>query len=319
MPEFVSIFSAGPHCSLQDGGRVGHQAFGVPEGGAMDRDALILGNRLVGNPPDAAGLEICLGGLSFSPTIALRIALTGTAGDRLTITRTSGEILEVDAGISVVAEAGDIISTGFFRDTNCAFIAIGSQFDIGAPFGSQSTSANARMGGIDGRLLADGDRIPLGRPAPPAPLRQIQTAIFARKTSFHIVPGPQQSWFEDAAYHQFIESEWRLTSKMSRMGIRLAGPVISHRHTADILSDGIVRGAIQIPGDGQPIVMMNDHQTTGGYTKIASICSADQPAFARLSSASKVTFLPVTQTQAEELAIAHQAQIDRIISEMITV
>ena len=135
MPEFVSIISAGPHCSLQDGGRVGHQAFGVPEGGAMDRDALILGNRLVGNPPDAAGLEICLGGLSFSPTIALRIALTGTAGDRLTITRTSGEILDVDAGISVVAEAGDIISTGFFRDTNCAFIAVGSQFDIGAPFG----------------------------------------------------------------------------------------------------------------------------------------------------------------------------------------
>ncbi len=175
------------------------------------------------------------------------------------------------------------------------------------------------MGGIDGRLLADGDRIPLGRPAPPAPLCQIQTAIFARKTSFHIVPGPQQSWFEDAAYHQFIESEWRLTSKMSRMGIRLAGPVISHRHTADILSDGIVRGAIQIPGDGQPIVMMNDHQTTGGYTKIASICSADLPAFARLSSASKITFLPVTQSQAEELAIAHQAQIDRIISEMITV
>ncbi len=109
MPEFVSIISAGPHCSLQDGGRVGHQAFGVPEGGAMDRDALILGNRLVGNPPDAAGLEICLGGLSFSPTIALRIALTGTAGDRLTITRTSGEILDVDAGISVVSEAGDII------------------------------------------------------------------------------------------------------------------------------------------------------------------------------------------------------------------
>jgi len=318
MPAFLNIISAGPHCSLQDGGRIGHQAFGVPEGGAMDTDALQIGNMLVGNPPFATGLEICLGGVSFSVSTSMNIALTGTESDKLTITRPSGDTIEAGAGISVRVDAGDVISTGFFRDTNCAFIAIGCQFDIGAPFGSQSTSANAQMGGLNGRLLADGDKIPLGTPAPPVPSRQIDTSIFARKTSFHIVPGPQQSWFENDDYHLFLESEWRLTSKMSRMGIRLAGPVIGHRHSADILSDGIVRGAIQIPGDGQPIVMMNDHQTTGGYTKIASIISADLPAFSRLSSASKITFMPVTQTQAEELARAHQAEIDKIISQMIT-
>jgi len=317
MADHITIITAGPHGSIQDGGRAGHQAFGVPEGGAMDRDALRLGNMLVGNPLDAAGFEICLGGFSFSVSGEVSIALTGTVNDKLTITGPTGEVTELGAGISYIVGAGDIISTGFFRDTNCAFIAIGGKFDIGAPFGSHSTSANAQMGGLDGKLLSDGDHIPLIRPSQTSPTYQINTQIFARKYQFQIVLGPQQNWFAEDAIQMFVNSEWRLTSKMSRMGIRLAGPVISHRHNADILSDGIVRGAIQIPGDGQPIIMMNDHQTTGGYTKIASIISADLPAFSRLSSASKITFIPTTQEQAEQIARAHQAKIDRIISEMV--
>ena len=318
MSHNISIISAGPHSSIQDSGRVGYQALGVPEGGAMDKDALLVGNMLVGNPASAAGFEICLGGFSFSVSGDITIALTGTVTDRLTVTRPDGEQTELGAGKSQLVRAGDIISTGFFRDTNCAFIAIGGRFDIPAPFGSQSCSANAQMGGLRGALLSDGDQIPLILPDNDSPSRQIDPQIFARKYQFQIVLGPQQSWFTDDAIKMFVNSEWRLTSKMSRMGIRLAGPVIAHRHNADILSDGIVRGAIQIPGDGQPIIMMNDHQTTGGYTKIASIISADLPAFARLSSASKIRFLPTTQAQAEATARAHQAEIKAIIDKMAT-
>ncbi len=315
MTLYLTIHTAGPHASIQDKGRAGFQAQGVPEGGAMDRDAQLLGNYLVGNKPTIAGIEVCLGGLHFSVTDAVKIALTGTPQDSLTITSKQGSQKIVPAGKAVWLEPDDHVETGFLRHSNCGFIALGGRPALPAPFGSMATSANASLGGIEGKLLKDGDKLALDNISETPPLElEGMDRIFAPKDRIAIVLGPQQSWFEARALAQFLSAEWRLTSKMSRMGIRLSGPVIPHRHSADILSDGIVTGAIQIPGDGQPIIMMPDHQTTGGYTKIAHIVSCDISAVARLASARKISFDPITQEQAEEMTIAHYQMINKLMS-----
>ena len=309
----LDILHAGPHAAIQDRGRPGFQSQGVPEGGAMDKDALHIGNMLVGNQPDAAGIEFCIGGLSFTVSAAIKIALTGSAEDRLTITSAGGQSKQVPAGTAIWLNPDDRVETGYLRSSNCAFIALGGVAELPRPFGSASTSANALLGGIDGRLLKDGDMLKFSHISDsPALCCDDAPSVFALKHQFGVVLGPQQSWFEQQALHDFFDAEWRLTSKMSRMGIRLSGPVIRHRHNADILSDGIVTGAIQIPGDGQPIVMMHDHQTTGGYTKIAHMVSADLSSFARLPAGRKISFLPMTQEQAEEASISHHQHISRL-------
>lgn len=311
----LQIISAGPHASIQDRGRPGFQSRGVPEGGAMDKDALILGNLLVGNQRHAAGIEICLGGLQFSVDAAVKIALTGTPKDTLTIYSAHNNQKIIPAGQAVWLEAGDRVETGFLRHSNCAFIAIGGQLQLPQPFGSAATSANASLGGISGTLLQNGDSLTIDAISESRLLccEQVED-VFAIRHSLYIVLGPQQSWFPSSALAEFLTTKWRLTSKMSRMGVRLSGPVIPHRHAADILSDGIVTGAIQIPGDGQPIIMMPDHQTTGGYTKIAHLLSCDISALARLSSSRKIEFTAITQEEAEDMAIAHHHFIDKLVA-----
>lgn len=313
----LKILTAGPHSSLQDRGRAGHQAFGVPEGGALDREALIFANHLVGNDSTAAGIETCLGNLAFSVTQPVLIALTGTVSDSLTISSVTGQERIFEPGKAGWLRPGEVARLGFLRASNSAFIACGGQFALEPVFGSLSTSANASLGGHQGRLFTDGDVLAFTpHHHPPQPL-QLETAqIFEKREDIHLVTGPQQDWFEPASLERLLSTSWRLTSKMNRMGIRLSGVPLQHNTTADILSDGIVCGSVQVPADGQPIIMLNDHQTTGGYTKIGTIISSDLPAIARLSAGDKIRFTALSQTEAEEKARQHAGWINRQIALM---
>ena len=311
----LTILDAGPYTTVRDAGRAGHQALGVPEGGAMDKDARICGNWLVGNPADAAGLETYIGGLRFSVDGPLALALTGTPADRLQVTGADGDIKEVEAGCSLYLSGGEVVYLPPMRHSNLAFIALSGTLDLPRIYGSLSTSLNARLGGMEGRRLASQDRLNIKIPHTPTPARKLDRveAFFAPAEAVRVVLGPQDYAFSTDEIDMLLGTSWTLSAKMDRMGIRLSGPSIVHKNSADILSDGIVKGAVQVPGDGQPIIMMADHQTTGGYTKIACVISADLGKLARLHPHKKIQFQAVTQSQAEELATRHKIELTNLM------
>ena len=262
----LTILTAGPYTSIQDKGRTGYQALGVPEGGAVDPDARITANWLVSQPPETAGFEIFMGGFSFKTDTALAIALSGSLSDQLTITPAFGNARTEPAGQTIWLQPGDQVLVSPLRGSNLAFLSVSANFDLPPVFGSVGTSPNARIGGLDGGMLRAGDRLPLRAITPAPKQRQLQAEcarLFEPRTIFRLVLGPQDFCFESDQIEKLISSDWKLTTRMDRMGLRLSGPSLTHKINADILSDGIVKGAVQIPGDGQPIILMADHQTTG--------------------------------------------------------
>ena len=312
----LTILTAGPYTSIQDKGRTGYQALGVPEGGAVDPDARITANWLVSQPPETAGFEIFMGGFSFETDTALAIALSGSLSNQLTITPAFGNARTEPAGQTIWLQPGDQVLVSPLRGSNLAFLSVSANFDLPPVFGSVGTSPNARIGGLDGGILRAGDRLPLRAMTPAPKQRQLQAEcarLFEPRTIFRLVLGPQDFCFELDEIEKLTSSDWKLTTRMDRMGLRLSGPSLSHKINADILSDGIVKGAVQIPGDGQPIILMADHQTTGGYTKIASVISSDLPALTRLAAHRAIRFTIVSQAEAEQLARQKAALLSKVL------
>ncbi len=316
----IRLISAGIHSSIQDKGRTGYQSLGVPEGGVLDADAMRTGNALVGNAADAAVIEVCVGGIVIELLADVRIALCGTPADKLTIQSANGEALEIPPYRSVDLPAGRIVRLGILSHSNSATLALSGGIDVPKIFGSMATSPNAKIGGIGGRLLMDGDIIPLGAShTKNQPEYEIDMAEYWRQSDItpirppiRIVFGPQDDYFTAKAIKDFTASPYKVGAAISRMGMRLGGAQLAHKTSADILSDGIVKGAIQVPSDGQPIILLADHQTTGGYTKIAAVISADLPKLARLRSGEAVHFTPVSIAEAEAIAHAHHAFVEKL-------
>ena len=301
----LTINHAGPYTSIQDQGRTGYQALGVPEGGAVDPDARITANWLVGRAAETAGFEIFIGGLSFHTDTALAVALSGSLSDTLSITSASGQTRDEPAGQTVYLQAGDSLTVPPLRASNVAFLAISARLDLASVFGSVGVSANAKIGGLDGGMLKTGDKLALTDVNAAPAGRQLSSVfadLFAPQDTFRVVLGPQDFCFEASEIDRLVSADWQLTTRMDRMGLRLSGPALKHKTSADILSDGIVKGAVQVPGDGQPIILMADHQTTGGYTKIATVISADLARLTRLPAHRRVRFTVVSQQEAEQIA-----------------
>ena len=301
----LTINNAGPYTSIQDKGRTGYQALGVPEGGAVDPDARIIANWLVGRPAETAGFEIFIGGLSFHTDTALAVALGGSLSDRLSITSASGQTREEPAGQTVYLQAGDSLTIPPLRGSNLVFLAVSARLDLPAVFGSVGVSANAKIGGLEGGMLKTGDKLALTDVNAAPTERQLPSPLadlFTPQDSFRVVLGPQDFCFDASEIDRLVSADWQLTTRMDRMGLRLSGPALKHKTSADILSDGIVKGAIQVPGDGQPIILMADHQTTGGYTKIATVISADLARLTRLPAHRMISFTVVSQPEAEQIA-----------------
>ena len=317
----IRIISAGIHSTIQDKGRTGYQSLGVPEGGVLDSDAMRLGNALVGNDEGAAVIEVCIGGIAFELLSGVRVALTGTsASDKLTIQAANGEVLEIPPYRSVDLPAGRIVRLGILSTSNSATIALSGGIDVPKLFGSMATSPNAKIGGLGGRLLMAGDIIPLGAAKDKTqPEYEIDMTGYWRQSDtrpVRIVFGPQDDCFTPKAIKDFTENPYRVGAAISRMGMRLNGTQLTHKTTADILSDGIVKGAVQVPSDGQPIILLADHQTTGGYTKIAAVISADLPRLARLRSGEAVQFAAVSVDEAEAIARAHDNFLEKLTTSL---
>jgi allophanate hydrolase len=299
MKAALAVLAPGLHTTVQDLGRVGWQAIGVPVSGALDTTALRLANRLVGNSPAAAGLEILHSGPTFEVTAdRVRVALAGD-GARLVV----GGAATVPAWQSLSLARGDVVAVVVGRRAACCCLAVEGGVAVPRVLGSAATYVRAGIGGLMGRPLRGGDLVPLAiAEAPDRVELRLPDPPAAADAPIRIVLGPQREYFTDAALARLLDSEYCISRDADRMGMRLDGPALSHRGGWDIVSDAIATGAIQVPGSGQPILLLADHQTTGGYPKIATVVSADLPVVGRRRPGDPLRFAAVSVEEAERLA-----------------
>ncbi len=314
----LRVLAPALHMTVQDFGRIGAQALGIPVSGALDRETLRLANALVGNAADEAGLEILQPAPVFEVTApALRVAL-GAYG---------GELLIEAAGHGVVPPwhaatlpRGARVTVAAPRGTACAYLAIGGGIAVPQVAGSRATYVRGGFGGWQGRPLVSGDHLRLRRDAPPAgPDRRLAITPIADDGPFRVVLGPQDDHFTAEAIETLGTAEYLVTHEADRMGLRLDGPALAHRAGHDIVSDATAFGAIQVAGDGRPVLLLADRQTTGGYPKIAAICTADLPRAGRLRPGDRVRFAPVGVAAAQSLHRWHEAAVRTMLEAMVPV
>ncbi len=306
----LTVLKAGMMTSVQDGGRIGWQRFGVPVCGAMDPEALAIANILCGNDETEAALELTGAGCAVrfeSPNI---FALAGADFSP----RLNG--VPIETGRAVLAKKGDLLETGFAKKGFRGVLAVAGGFDLPPVMGSRSTDLKGRFGGFEGRLLRDGDVLPF-RDAqlwlPNLPDRRADLLRGSADTPLRVVLGPQDDSFSPRGIKTFLSGTYTVTSKSDRMGYRLDGPKIEYAKDKDgnIISDGIVMGAVQVPS-GQPIIMMADRQTTGGYAKIAVVITPDLGRIAQMAAGHPLRFTAVTQDEAEALTRAWKKDLRRL-------
>lgn len=291
----LRIVRPGLQTTVQDLGRWGHQGSGIPVAGPMDAYSHRLANRLVGNHEDAAALEVTLIGPEVE---ALADVVCAVAGAEFEL---SADGRDVPGGRAFELGRGTRLRFGRRIAGARAALAVRGGFDVPAMLGSRATSLVGRIGPFGGHALAGGDTLPIA-PSAPAGSRPVGFALPlpVGGARLRAIRGPQEAMFGDAALAAFFEARFRITPRSNRMGYRLEGPAILHAGAADLLSEATPVGSVQVPGDGQPILLMADRQTTGGYPKIATVITADLPIAGQLAPADWIRFVPCTRDEAME-------------------
>lgn len=298
----LRVIAPGLMTTLQDLGRPGTQNLGVPVSGALDSISLRAANLIVGNPAATAALEIAYQG----PTVAaeggsVRIAVAGASAP-VDIIGDDGATRRVPPLQSAFVRRGERVRVGALSGGAVAYLAVEGGFAVPPVLGSRSTYVRAAIGGFAGKAIAVGDELPLAlADAPEREERMLPSLDLAPPARFRVVLGPQDDYFTETGIRTLLEETYTVSPASDRMGMRLDGPPLEHAKAKgfNILSDGIAPGAIQVPGNGLPIVLLADRQTTGGYPKVATVISADLPALGRLMPGSKITFTAVDIATAE--------------------
>jgi biotin-dependent carboxylase-like uncharacterized protein len=281
----IEVLEPGGLTTVQDVGRPGYAWLGVPHSGAADVPALRLANRLVGNPENAAALEVTLGGLVVRFASAATLALTGapcsaTAGSRA---------LPGLAPVSV--PAGTVLRLGLPESGLRTYMAVRGGIAVPATLGSRSTDV---LSGLGPPALAGGDRLPVGGMAAGditvdvAPVEPVLT-----RTSLRVLAGPRTEWFATDAVAALCREPYVVSTESDRVGVRLTGRAIERVRTDELPSEGLVTGAVQIPPDGQPVVFLADHPVTGGYPVLGVVVAADVPVVAQARPGGAVHFVSV--------------------------
>jgi biotin-dependent carboxylase-like uncharacterized protein len=298
----LRVIAPGLLTTIQDLGRPGYQHLGIPPSGALDPMSLRAANALVGNAAATGALEVAYVG----PTLAVeadnvRISIVGgEAPIEIFREGTACDGARIESMRSVCLRRGDMVRIGSLSDAAVLYVAVEGGFDIAPVLGSVSTYIRGGFGGINGRALLTGDRIPLR--CDTATKRnecRFDGLDLSPPPQFRVIVGPQCDYFSERAMARFFDSEYTVGAGSDRMGMSLDGRPIEHLRGFNITSDGIAPGSIQVPGNGKPIVLLADRQTTGGYPKIATAISADLPALGRLPIGAKIAFEPVTIEAAE--------------------
>lgn len=302
------VLDGGPQTTVQDLGRRGLQALGVPPSGALDPDALRLGNLILGNAEGAAALELRLAGPALRiEERPVRAALTGTASP-LSVTRLGGAQEDWASWRSVDLYPGDVVRVGGLADTATACLAFAGGVEVPPVMGSRSTCLPANFGGYHGRPLRVGDEIGCGSALDGQPSWALLNIPAPDRLLLRVVPGPQADHFAPEAMIALTGQIFQVNRDISRMGVRLDGPELVRQKSGEFASDGTAPGSIQVTGSGQAIVLLADRGTTGGYPKIATVISADLSTIGRALPGTAIRFTAVDVEEAEAAAAAAEEE-----------
>jgi len=303
----LQIIRPGLLTTIQDLGRYGHQASGVPVAGPMDTFSHRLANQLAGNDPDAATLEVTLIGPELIAEVDTTMAIAGaqfevTCGDRAVAT-----------GASFTVQGGQRIKFGRVLQGARAYLAVAGGVQTRPVLGSRATHLVSRMGGLEGRALVAGDRVPIAAAATPRPARKSigLTLPSNGRSSLRVMPGPQADWFHSDALKTMTGGSFRISPRSNRMGYRLEGPPLARLREGELISEPLGIGAIQVPAAGEPILLMADRQTAGGYPKIGYVITADLPLAGQLAPGDFIDFVLCSRQEAVAALIARERQLLR--------
>ncbi|RKT89138.1 biotin-dependent carboxylase uncharacterized domain-containing protein [Saccharopolyspora antimicrobica] len=314
------VRSGGLSTTVQDTGRDGQYAIGMPPSGAMDQYSFAVANALVGNPPGAAALEATYLGPELEFTDPRSVAVTGADCD----VAINGEPAPTWAALRV--SAGDVLSFGQVRGGARPYVAVGGGIDVPLYLGSRSTYLLTGIGGFHGRALAGGDRLPLGEPVGEAPVAGTEVpgelrAEFPDVTELRFVAGLCAYRLTERALASFVEVEWKVTKDADRVGYRLRGgslefvereqPFGAGRDQANVVDLGYPVGSVQVPGGDEPIVLLNDAVTGGGYATIGTVISVDRDRMAQARTGGRVRFAPVDVETAVAARRERRVRLDK--------
>jgi antagonist of KipI len=302
------VIKPGLQTTVQDLGRYGYQQFGISPSGAMDSYSLQMANILVGNDPGEAGLEAAFVGPVLEAQVNMVIAICG--GDFSPMV--DGQA--VPLWKSFLLKKGQVLSLGSCQVGARSYIAVAGGLDVPVVMGSKSTFLNGGFGGVEGRALQKGD-ILQGNPVLRKPYRALHPSLvpeYKKEFQLRIVLGPHQRMFTEDSIKMFLNGKYVITPQSNRMGYQLNGAKLEHVAGPDIISDPVPLGGIQVPASGQPIILMAERQTTGGYTRIGTVISTDIPKLAQAVPDTSTQFTTVSIEEAQQLYLERQILIKHL-------
>jgi antagonist of KipI len=323
----LRVVRPGPQTTVQDLGRPGLQRVGVSVGGAMDTVALRVANLLVGNAEGAAGLEMTL----LGPTLAFEEdALFALGGADLGATLDGRPL---PCWRAVAARKGSELAFSGARTGCRTYLALAGGLAVPEVLGGRGTDLKAGYGGLGGRALTAGDRLPLGESAPsargrlerllgaPDPVERWGAWLgllppYADVPRVRILPGAEHAHFDEDSRWALVSARFEVTPRSNRMGYRLRGPPLALRAPLELISSPVTEGTVQVPPGGDPIVLMADRQTTGGYPRIAQVITVDLPLLAQLRPGAGLLFEEVSLARAQEALLAREREL-RVFAEAV--
>ena len=292
----MDVVFAGPLTTVVDGGRHGYMNVGFSAGGAMDLYSMRLANILVGNEMDEGALEMTFMGIEATFDSDTVIALTGADMSP----QVNGQSVPMYEAVSL--RRGDRLTMKKAESAMRCYLAVSGGFDIPKVMGSYSTNLKCGIGGFFGRKLKGGDAVPLRRSTRLIyPRSTYKENLYLKRIKVRVILGPQDDYFTDKGISDFLSRSYTVSEKSDRMGIRLSGEPVENKNGVDIISDAIAMGSVQIPASGEPIIMMADRQTTGGYAKIATVITADLTLLAQCYPGTEIRFTAIRESKAVKL------------------
>jgi len=304
----IRVVKPGLFTTVQDRGRFGYAHLGISPCGAADTISLRIANLLVGNDEYAPALEMTLLGATLEFDEPAIVAISGAACE------CKGGPNPIARNTPVEISAGSVLQCGSTTDGARCYLAIQGGINVPGVMGSASTDVRGRFGGFEGRRLQAGDVLHIG-PAGHARCRRVRTDVLEDirdRGQIRVTSGAQRDWFSDDAYAKFFGTSYTVSEQSDRAGLRLKGDAIAARLSKQLLTDGIPLGAIQVPQDGQPIILFVDQQTTGGYPKIASVIAADMHRIGQLRPRDEIRFAEVSIAEAIDALSAQEQWLQQI-------
>lgn len=308
------VLKPGFFTTVQDLGRHGYLRYGVPISGAMDAFSMVAANLLVKNNPNDACLEITLIGPELQALADTQIAITGGSLSP----KINGDAVSMWQTLTV--HRGDVVSFGKMENGCRSYLSVRGGINTPAILGSKSTYVRGKFGGIEGRQLKIGDVIEGFNVSPIETVYKMPENLvprFPNDFTVHVILGPQADMFTERGVETFLSNPYRVTIESDRMGYRLEGPTIEHKGKADIVSDALLPGAIQVPKNGKPIVIMKDAQTTGGYPKIAVVTTPDLDKLGQAKPNDKVRFSEITLEEARERLLEYRKALFSLADKLV--